>query len=115
VVRQATVPELGQVDRKKIAALVGAAPFPCDSGTRRGKRSVWGGRARGRSALSRATLVAVRHTPVLRAVSQWLRAAGMPTKVALTACLHTLLTILNALLRSRSRSRWSTDLAPSAS
>jgi transposase len=63
----AEVPELGQLSRKKIAALVGVAPFPCDSGKLKGQRLVWGGRARVRSALYMATLVAVRHNPVLRA------------------------------------------------
>ena len=109
----AEVPELGHLSRKKIAALVGVAPFPCDSGTLRGKRIVWGGRARVRSALYMATLVAVRHNPILRAFYQRLRAAGKPKKVALTACMHKLLTILNALLRHRTR--WSTDSVPAAS
>jgi transposase len=98
---------LGPWDRKKIAALVGVAPFPCDSGKLRGKRIVWGGRARGRRALSMAALGAVRHNPVLRAFYQRLRAAGKPKKVALTAARHKLLTILNAMLRYRTR--WSPD------
>ncbi|GAC1400142.1 MAG: IS110 family transposase [Chloroflexota bacterium] len=104
----AEVPELGQLDRKKIAALIGVAPFPCESGTLRGKRLVWGGRAHVRSALYMATLVAVRHNPVLRAFYQRLCAAGKPKKVALTAAMHKLLTILNAMLRHRTR--WSTDV-----
>jgi transposase len=106
----AEVPELGQLDRKKIAALVGVAPFPCDSGTLRGRRIVWGGRARVRSALYMATLVAVRHNPVLRAFYQRLCAAGKPKKVALTACMHKLLTILNAMLRHRTH--WSPTVTP---
>jgi transposase len=106
----AEVPELGRLNRKKIAALVGVAPFPCDSGKLRGRRIVWGGRARVRSALYMATLVAVRHNPVLRAFYQRLCAAGKPKKVALTACMHKLLTILNALLRQRTR--WSPTLTP---
>jgi len=95
----AEVPELGRLDRKKIAALVGVAPFPCDSGTLRGKRIVWGGRARVRSALYMATLVATRHNPLIRAFYQRLCAAGKPKKVALVACMRKLLTILNAMLR----------------
>jgi transposase len=106
----AEVPELGHLSRKKIAALVGVAPFPCDSGKLRGKRIVWGGRARVRSALYMAALVAVRHNPVLRAFYQRLLAAGKPKKVALTAAMHKLLTILNAMLRHRTR--WSLALTP---
>jgi transposase len=106
----AEVPELGHLNRKKIAALVGVAPFPCDSGKLKGKRIVWGGRAHVRSALSMATLVAVRHNPLLRPFYQRLLAAGKPKKVALTACLHKLLTILNAMLRHRTR--WSPSLTP---
>jgi transposase len=106
----AEVPELGQLNRKKIAALVGVAPFPCDSGKLRGRRLVWGGRARVRSALYMATLVAVRHNPVLRSFYQRLCAAGKPKKVALTACMHKLLTILNAMLRQRTR--WAPTLTP---
>lgn len=106
----AEVPELGRLNRKKIAALVGVAPFPCDSGTLRGRRLVWGGRARVRSALYMATLVAVRHNPVLRAFYQRLCAAGKPKKVALTACMHKLLTILNAMLRHHTR--WAPTLTP---
>jgi transposase len=101
-------PELGQLNRKEIAALVGGAPFPCASGKLRGRRIVWGGR--GRSALYMATLVVVRHNPVLRAFYQRLCAAGKPKKVALTACVHKLLTFLNALLRQRTR--WSPTLTP---
>jgi transposase len=97
----AAVPERGPLNRKKIAALVGVAPFPCDSGQLRGRRIVWGGRARVRTALYMATLVATRHNPVLRAFYQRLCAAGKPKKVALTACMRKLLTILNAMLRHR--------------
>jgi transposase len=97
----AEVPELGQLNRKKIAALVGVAPFPCDSGKLRGRRIVWGGRARVRTALYMATLVATRHNPVIRAFYQRLCAAGKPKKVALVACMRKLLTILNAMVRHR--------------
>jgi transposase len=95
----AEVPELGQLTRKKIAALVGVAPFPCDSGKLRGRRIIWGGRARVRTALYMATLVATRHNPLIRAFYQRLCAAGKPKKVALVACMRKLLTILNAMVR----------------
>jgi transposase len=95
------VPELGQLDRKAIAALVGVAPLNCESGTLRGRRLVWGGRARVRAVLYMATLVATRHNPTIRAFYQRLCAAGKPKKVALTACMHKLLLILNAVLRHR--------------
>jgi len=95
----ASLPELGRLDRKAIAALVGVAPLHRDSGTLRGRRRVWGGRAAVRAVLYMGTLVAVRHTPVLRAFSQRLRAVGKLPKVALTACMRKLLTILNAMLQ----------------
>jgi transposase len=94
----ACLPELGRLNRRQIAALVGVAPFACDSGQQRGVRHVFGGRAGVRSALYMATLVAVRHNPVLRAFYDRLLAAGKAKKVALVACLRKLLTILNVLL-----------------
>ena len=97
----AQLPELGALDRKQIAALVGVAPISRDSGKLRGKRVVWGGRGGVRAALYMATLVAARHNPVIRAFYQRLLAAGKPKKVALTACMHKLLIILNAMLRHR--------------
>jgi transposase len=97
----AEVPELGQLDRKAIAALIGVAPLNCESGTRRGRRIVWGGRARVRAVLSMAALVATRHNPTIRAFYERLCAAGKPKKVALTACMHKLLLIANAILRHR--------------
>lgn len=97
----ADLPELGTLDPKPLAALSGVAPLNRDSGTVRGRRSVWGGRARVRSALYMAALVASRHNPVIRTFYQRLLAAGKPKKVALVACSHKLLTILNALLRAR--------------
>lgn len=97
----AELPELGTLDRKKIAALVGVAPLNRDSGTWRGKRMVWGGRATVRAALYMATLVASRWNPVIRAFYQRLCAVGKPKKVALTACMRKLLTILNAMLEHR--------------
>ncbi|MGH7376415.1 MAG: IS110 family transposase [Candidatus Methylomirabilales bacterium] len=99
----ASLPELGHLHRKAIAALVGVAPLNRDSGTLRGRRTVWGGRAAVRAVLYMGTLVAVRHTPVLRAFYQRLRAVGKLPKVALTACMRKLLTILNAMLKQQTR------------
>jgi transposase len=95
----AELPELGRLDRKALAALVGVAPLSCESGTWRGRRIVWGGRARVRTALYMATLVASRHNPTIAAFYTRLCAAGKPKKVALIACMHKLLTILNAIVR----------------
>ena len=95
----AELPELGTLNRKQVAALVGVAPLNRDSGTLRGKRTVWGGRAQIRAPLFMCTLVAVRHNPVLKVFYQRLRTAGKPPKVALTACMRKLVTILNAMLK----------------
>jgi transposase len=95
----AYLPELGTLDRKRIAALVGVAPFNRDSGAFRGRRTVWGGRRRVRTALYMATLVASRYNPVIRVFYRRLLTAGKAKKVALTACAHKLLTVLNAMLR----------------
>lgn len=95
----AELPELGHLSHKQIAALVGVAPFNRDSGTLRGRRTVWGGRRRVRQALYMATLTATRHNPRLRAFYQRLCAVGKPKKLALVACMRKLLTILNAMLR----------------
>jgi transposase len=97
----AELPELGTLGRKQIAALVGVAPLTRDSGTLRGKRLVWGGRGRVRAVRSMAALVAARHNPVIKAFYARFLAAGKPKKVALTACMHKLLTILNAMLQHR--------------
>lgn len=97
----ANLPELGDLDRKPIAALVGVAPLNRDSGTLRGKRTVWGGRAPVRATLYMAALVATRCNPVIRAFYHRLLAAGKAKKVALTACMRKLLTILNAMLKHR--------------
>ena len=93
--------ELGTLDRKAIAALVGVAPLACESDIVRGRCIVWGGRARVRRAPYMATKVATRHSPVIRAFYAKLCAAGKPKKVALIACMHKLLQILNAILRQR--------------
>jgi len=97
----AALPELGTLNRKQIAALVGVAPLNRDSGTLRGKRTVWGGRTVVRTALYMGTLVATRFNPVIRTFYQRLRQAGKVPKVALTACMRKLLTILNAMLKHR--------------
>lgn len=99
----ADLPELGRLDRKQIAALVGVAPLNRDSGKMRGKRTTWGGRAKVRSALYMAALVASRHNPILKAFYQRLLSAGKPKKLALTAVMRKLLTILNAMVRDHIR------------
>ena len=96
----AVLPELGRLPRRPLAALVGLAPFNRDSGRHRGRRGIWGGRRTVRAALYMATLVATRHNPAIRACYQRLLTAGKPTKVALTVCMHKLLTILNAMVRT---------------
>jgi transposase len=98
----AGLPELGQLTRHQVAALAGVAPLNRDSGTLRGRRTVWGGRARVRGALSMAALVATRHNPAIAAFYARLCAAGKAKKSALVACMRKLLTILNALLHHRS-------------
>jgi transposase len=95
----AALPEIGQLDRRAIGALVGVVPLARDSGKRRGKRSCWGGRAKVRHVLYMATISAITHNPVIRAFHQRLLAKGKPAKVALVACLRKLLTILNAMVR----------------
>ena len=96
----AELPELGQLDRRTIAALVGVAPQNRDSGRWRGRRMIWGGRASVRRALYMAALAAIRFNPPLRAFYQRLRAAGKPGKVALVAVMRKLLTVLNAMLKN---------------
>ena len=97
----ADLPELGTLNRRQIAALVGVAPLNRDSGVLRGKRSVWGGRAHVRAALFMNALVASRFNPVIKAFYQRLCATGKPKKVALVACMRKLLTILNSMLRNQ--------------
>ncbi|MEO6877714.1 MAG: IS110 family transposase [Gemmatimonadaceae bacterium] len=94
----ADLPELGRLSRQQIAALVGVAPFNRDSGTMRGHRTVWGGRADVRRVLYMATLVGTKYNPRLRTFYERLCAAGKPKKVALVACMRKLITILNAML-----------------
>lgn len=96
----AELPELGTLNRRQIAGLVGVAPLNRDSGQYRGSRGIWGGRASVRGVLYMATLVAVRCNPVLRSFYQRLKTAGKKPKVALVACMRKLLTILNAMVRN---------------
>ena len=95
----ALLPELGQLSTQKISTLVGVAPLNRDSGAMQGKRTIFGGRAAVRQMLYMATLVAVRHNPVIQAFYAQLTGRGKPTKVALVACMHKLLTILNAMIK----------------
>jgi transposase len=99
----AALPELGQLHRKQIAALVGVAPLARDSGTLRGTRTVWGGRAPVRAVLYMGAWVAARRNPVIRVFYRRLLAAGKPKKVALIACMRKLLTILNAMMRTNTK------------
>jgi transposase len=94
------LPELGQLDRKAIAKLVGVAPLNHDSGTLRGRRRVWGGRGAVRAVLYMAALVATRCNALIRGFYARLCAAGKPKKVALVACMHKLLLLCNSVLRS---------------
>jgi transposase len=95
----AELPELGHLDRRAIAALVGVAPFNRDSGQWRGRRMIWGGRASVRAALYMSALVAARYNAPLRTFYQRLRDAGKPAKVALVAVMRKLLTTLNAMIK----------------
>ncbi|ABM56075.1 IS110 family RNA-guided transposase [Verminephrobacter eiseniae] len=105
----AQLPELGQLNRKQITSLVGLAPINRDSGTLRGQRHIFGGRADVRRVLFVAALVGTRFNPVLKAFYARLLAAGKPKKVALVACMHKLLVILNAI--ARTKSPWRNELA----
>ncbi len=97
----AELPELEHLNRKKLAALVGVAPVNRDSGTLRGVRTIWGGRSGVRTVFYMATLCAVRFNSTIKVFYERLRAKGKPKKVALTACMRKLLTILGAMLRNR--------------
>lgn len=99
----ASLPELGTLNRRQIAALAGVAPFNCDSGTMRGSRHIWGGRASVRAVLYMATISAIRCNPDIRAFHTRLRAAGKKPKVAITACMRKLITTLNAMVRSNTQ------------
>ena len=97
----AMLPELGKVNRKQVAALVGVAPYNCDSGLYKGRRRIWGGRAELRSVLYMAALSSKTHNPVIERFYNHLLAAGKTKKVALVACMRKLLTILNAMIRDQ--------------
>ena len=101
----AELPELGKLNRKQIAALVGIAPLNRDSGSLRGRRTIWGGRASVRAVLYMAALVASRRNAVIRTFYRHLRNAGKAPKVALVACMRKLLTIINAMIKHKTR--WS--------
>jgi transposase len=103
------LPELGCLNRKQIAALVGVAPLNCDSGKFRGRRIIWGGRADVRSTLYMGTLAAVRFNPVIKEFYQRLITAGKMPKVAITACMRKLLTILNVMIKNSTP--WNPKLA----
>lgn len=106
----ALLPELGALNRKQVAKLVGVAPLNRDSGAQRGYRQIWGGRAPVRTALYMAALVGMRRNPVLRALYHRLRARGKAPKVALVACMRKLLTIVNAMLAHHTA--WQTAATP---
>jgi len=95
-----SLPELGQLDRRSIAALVGVAPFNRDSGAFRGRRSIWGGRAQVRHMLYMAATTAIRSNAVIKPFYERLIARGKPHKVAMVACMRKMLTILNAMMRT---------------
>ena len=95
----ALLPELGKLSRHKISALVGVCPYAHDSGQMKGKRSIWGGRSAVRSGLYMATLSAVRFNPTIREFFERLTGRGKAFKVAVTACMRKLVTILNAMFR----------------
>lgn len=103
------VPELGQINRKEIAALIGLAPMNNDSGGSRGKRSIQGGRTRPRNALYMATISALQHNPVIRKFYHRLLEKGKPEKVAITACMRKTLVILNSMVRNMNN--WDPDFA----
>lgn len=96
----AALPELGELSHEQISKLVGVAPLNCDSGKLKGKRVTWGGRADVRCALYMAALTAVRYNPVIKVFYDRLLSKGKPKKVALVACMHKLLAILNAIMKS---------------
>lgn len=96
----AELPELGRLNRKQIAALVGVAPYNCDSGKMRGKRAVWGGRAAIRNVLYMATVVSITHNPVIKDLYDRLVGKGKVKKVALVACMRKLLVIMNAIMKT---------------
>jgi len=107
----ADLPEIGALSRREISALVGVCPYSRDSGSFRGRRSIWGGRARVRAALYMAAIVASRHNPVIKAFYEKLTRAGKAKKVALVACMRKLLIIINTMLKTDSA--WNPKIAVS--
>lgn len=97
----ARLPELGRVNSKQVAHLVGVAPLNCDSGTKRGKRKIWGGRSDVRAVLYMSALTAIRHNPVIKQFYDRLCDQGKPKKVAITACMRKLLVILNSMTKTQ--------------
>lgn len=104
------LPELGRLDRKRIAALVGVAPMARDSGKHKGGRTIYGGRGQVRAVLYMVAVTAIRSNAPIRAFYQRLRAAGKPAKVALVACMRKILIILNAMVRTQTR--WNEKFIP---
>lgn len=104
------LPELGQLDRRAIAALVGLAPFNRDSGVMRGRRSIYGGRSQVRTLLYMAATTAIRSNPVIRQFYERLKSRGKPHKVAMVACMRKMLTILNAMVRQSTP--WTPEITP---
>lgn len=104
------LPELGQLNRRAIAALVGVAPFNRDSGVMRGRRSIYGGRSHVRTLLYMAATTAIRSNPVIRAFYERLKSRGKPHKVAMVACMRKMLTILNAMVRQSTP--WTPEINP---
>ena len=104
------LPELGHLDRREIAALVGVAPFNRDSGKMRGRRAIYGGRGRIRTLLYMAATSAIRWNPVIRTFYEQLKARGKPHKVAMVACMRKMLTILNAMVRDGTA--WNPQIKP---
>ena len=108
--RSAALPELGRLQRRQIAKLVGVAPLADDSGPRKGKRRTWGGRSDVRAVVYMATMAAIRYNPAIKVFYSRLIANGKPKKVAIVACMRKLLTILNAMLRDQAM--WDTAKHP---
>jgi transposase len=106
----AELPELGHLNRQQVSALVGVAPFNCDSGQFSGRRRIWGGRASVRNVLYMAALSASRHNPVIREFAARLKAVGKPAKLVLTACMRKLLVILNTMVHQNQP--WNPRLPP---
>lgn len=111
----AALPELGTLGRRQISKLVGVAPLADDSGPRKGKRRIWGGRADVRAVVYMAALVAIQHNPVIRTFYNRLVGVGKPKKVAIVACMRKLLTILNAMLRDQAMWNAARHLQPAHS